>query len=224
MKPSESERRRVGRPGRDAPDYRVKKCEASSAGEGQWGALVPGVGADAERLDEALPARGEREGRAQLEDLALVEVPAQLRVEGVVDLGPLAREAIGQAQGGHRAGRQRGLLEVTERLLHLVLPEPLAHQRCAAREASVHAPVALREPDAAELEHGRIEARAARVDERHPREEQVEHRGPAREREEQVVVRVGLGQPHPEAPAQRRLERRGIRLGQPAVLVGHAAV
>ena len=45
----------------------------------------PAVGHDLERLDEGLPARGEGDAHAEVEDLVVGEVPPQLGVECAVD-------------------------------------------------------------------------------------------------------------------------------------------
>src|SRR6185369_75909 len=45
--------------------------------EGRRGVLGPAVGHDAERLDEPLPARSERDGHAEVEDLVIGEVLAK---------------------------------------------------------------------------------------------------------------------------------------------------
>jgi hypothetical protein len=58
----------------------------------QWRRVGPAIRADAERFDEALPARGHGERGAKFENLPLIEVAAELGVERLVDLGPDASE------------------------------------------------------------------------------------------------------------------------------------
>ena len=63
---------RAERPARSALRTRVRQRL-----EGRRGVLGPPVGHDAERVDEPLPARGERDGHAEVEDLVIGEVLAK---------------------------------------------------------------------------------------------------------------------------------------------------
>src|SRR5207248_4684922 len=80
--------------------------------EGRRRAVLPPVGHDAERLDEALPAAGERQRHAEVDQLVLAEVTEQRGVELGVDPRVLAGEPVGQAQRHLRPLGQVGRLVV----------------------------------------------------------------------------------------------------------------
>ena len=60
----------------------------------------------------------------------------------------------------------------------------------------MNALVAMSKPDATQLDHGRVKRRFVGVDERRPVQEHTQDFGPLRKRQEQVVVFIGLVEPH----------------------------
>src|SRR5262249_52961518 len=180
--------------------YRVARASAlvQKGAKGWHLALLPAVGHDAERLDEALPAARERDRHPQIDDLILREVCAELAVESGVDDRTVTREPVRQAQRRLRAIGQVGALVVGE-LRDQILRRAPAHRRGRAREASVHALVVPRELDADQLEQLGLDARAAAVDVANESPRRVEQPRPARHRQAEAVVLVGV----PVPPAQQ---------------------
>jgi hypothetical protein len=71
--------------------------------ERQRHAVLPAVGHDAEGLDEALPAAGEGQRHAEIDERVAAEVPAQRGVKLGVDDRLLAGQPVGQPQRHLRA-------------------------------------------------------------------------------------------------------------------------
>src|SRR5262245_17578010 len=183
-------------------------------------ALLPAIGHDAERLDETLPAARERDRHPQIDELIFREVRAELAVERGIDDRMLTREPVRQAQRRLRALRQVGAFVVGE-LRDQVLRRASAHRRGGAREASVHALVVPRELDADQLEQLGLDARPAAIDVANESPRRVEQTRPARHREEQVVVLVGVAIPPAQHAPELVAELLAPRLRDQTALVGH---
>src|SRR2546429_2210522 len=84
--------------------------------EGRRCAVTPAVRHDPEGFDEALPAAREGDRHAEVEDLVVAEVPAQVVVERLVDRRSLAGQPVGEAQ---RCRSEEHTSELQSRL-HLV--------------------------------------------------------------------------------------------------------
>jgi hypothetical protein len=87
---------------------------------GASGVGPPLIGADAEGLDEPLPTRRQRQGDSELEDLAVVEMPAELLVVLVAHDRVGRREDIDQSKGDDGSCVEVARFEVSKRLLHFV--------------------------------------------------------------------------------------------------------
>src|SRR6266403_4444156 len=78
--------------------------------EGRRRSVAPAIGDDPEGLDEALPAAGEADRHAEVEDLVVAEVAAERLVERLVDRWLGAGEPVGQPQRRLRSLGQVGAL------------------------------------------------------------------------------------------------------------------
>src|SRR6185369_1727976 len=182
--------------------------------------VPPAIGHDTERLDEALPSARKRDGHGEIDDLVCGEVRAQLLVERRIDDRVLAGEPVRQTERGLRAVGQVGLLVVGE-LRDQVFRRASAHRRGRTREASVHALVVPGELDPYELEQLGLDARAAAVDVANEAPRGFEEAGPARHRQEKVVVLVGVPVPLPEHAPELRVQLLASRLRKETAFVGH---
>src|SRR5437867_5428171 len=104
--------------------------------EGRRCAVTPAVRYDPEGFDEALPAAREGDRHAEVEDLVVAEVPAQVVVERLVDRRSLAGQPVGEAQRCLRALGEVGVRVVGE-LGYKVFRRALAHGRGGSRGVSV---------------------------------------------------------------------------------------
>ena len=104
----------------------------------------------------------------EFEDLTIIEVRTELLIGGRVDRWLRCAQQIDQAQRRDGLGRQVDGVQIPQGGLHVRLAQPFAHQRCAARQTSMHTVIARREPNAAELHGERIDPRHPRVNEGRP--------------------------------------------------------
>jgi hypothetical protein len=130
-------------------------------------------GPDPERLDEALPAGGDGQRGPEFEEFTVIEVHTQSLVGGRVDPWLWCAQEIDQVERRHGLGRQVGVVQIPQSGLHLRLAQALAHQRCAARQTSMHTMVARCHPQAAEFHGGGLEAGDAGVHEGCPVQKQL---------------------------------------------------
>ena len=98
----------------------------------------------------------------------IIEVRPELLVGGRVDRWLWRAQQIDQAQRRDGLGRQVDGVQIPQGGLHVRLAQPFAHQRCAARQTSMHTVIVRREPNAAELHGKRIDPRHPRIDEGSP--------------------------------------------------------
>src|SRR5204862_347558 len=113
-----------------------------------------------------------------------------------------------------------GMLVVGE-LGHQVFRRAPAHGRGGSREASVHAAVVPGEPHTDQLEELGLDAGAAAVDVADEAPRGVEQAGPARHRQEQVVVLIGVPVPALQQSSGFVAQVFATRLRQEPALVGH---
>src|SRR5262249_48804593 len=115
----------------------------------------------------------------------------------------------------------RGGALVARELRDQILGRTPAHGGGRAREASMHALVVPGELHAYELEQLRLDARATAVDVADEPPRRLEQSGPARHREKQVVVLVGVAVPAAQHAAKLLAQLFPPRLCDQTALVGH---
>jgi hypothetical protein len=107
-----------------------------------------------EGFNEALPAGDDGQRGAEFEAFTVIEEFTELLVGGHVDHRVGCAQEIDQAERRNGLGRQVGAVEIPQGRFHLRLAHALAHQRCAARQTSMHTMVAHFHPQAAAFHGG----------------------------------------------------------------------
>ena len=125
------------------------------------------------RWSSTLPAGGNGQCGAEFEEFTVIEVLSQPLVGGRVDHRVWCTQEIDQAERCNGLGRQVSAVEIPQGRFHLRLAQALAHQRCAARQTSMHTMVARCHPQAAEFHDGGLEAGDAGVHEGCPVQKQL---------------------------------------------------